>query len=414
MNTLRCFFLLALAGLPLRQATAADGYIYLNVSLKFILHPADGLRPRLERNNPATRITDEAINTAIADANRFLASYGRGYRLRVVEMLNVGGLNQDHSNQPKTKPGYYAVQSTDDNPLTFSYPAGYVNPRGEKPATGPLIDVLDQNARSTAQTKLDFKWNDHAVNVFVPSDWAGGGGIFPEWGDAAGFGLFEGWLFLHELGHYFNMSHTFPDDEVADTLVDPSNVSQEAIAQSFYGKGYWACTAAEQAIINTEYYLRGRNSIAAANNTPPNDVLSSSTYSLLPAAEQQLVDDVFFNLMSYYDPPRRNQFVTRLTEGQADRMTDAANDPRRHSVSGYTRFVALNGLDTLPFSIPNPGTASGLPLRTVGAAAARAATATGDDEILLLRPGSYNEQLTIATPCTLRATRKGPVVIGKP
>jgi hypothetical protein len=50
----------------------------------------------------------------------------------------------------------------------------------------------------------------------------------------------------------------------------------------------------------------------------------------------------------------------------------------------------------------------------VGTAVVRAAGTTGDDEILLLRPGNYNEQLPIATPCTLRATRQGPVVIGKP
>jgi hypothetical protein len=412
MKLIRYLVLLGLALLP--QASAADGFIYLNVSVKFILHPADGLRPRFNRNDPASRITDDQINTAITDANRFLASYQRGYRLRVVEMLNIGGLNQDHGNQPKTKPGYYAIQSTDANPLTFSYPAGYVNPRGETPATGPLIDVLDQNARSTAATKLDFKWNDSAVNIFVPSDWHGGGGIFPDWGDAAGFGLFEGWLFLHELGHYYNLNHTFDDDSVADTLVDPSNVSQDAIAQQFYGKDYNSCSAAERTVVNTEYYLRGRNSIAAANNTPPNDVLSSSTYSLLPASERQLVDDVFFNIMSYYDPPRRNEFVTRMTEGQANRLTDAANGPRHHTVSGYTRHLATNGADTIFLSIPNSGTSSGLPLRTVGTAVVRAAGTTGDDEILLLRPGNYNEQLTIATPCTLRATRQGPVVIGKP
>ena len=293
--------------------------------MKFILHPDDGLRPRWDRDNPATRITDAQIDTAIDDANSFLASYGRGYRLRVVEMLNIGGLNQDHSNQPNTKPGYYAIQTSASNTLAFFYPDGYVNPLGETPLTGPLIDVLDQNARSTAATRLDFKWNDHAVNVFVPSDWRGGGGIAPDWGDAAGFGVFEGWLFLHELGHYYNLIHTFGEDGVADTLVDPASVSQEAIAQELYSKSYSDCSAAELAVVDAEYYRRARNSIAAANNTPPNDVLSSSTYSLLPPSEQQLVDDVFFNIMSYYDPPHRNQFVTRMTEGQADRMTDAAN-----------------------------------------------------------------------------------------
>jgi hypothetical protein len=416
MNILRYIALLVLVVLPLAPVIAADGFVYLNVSIKFILHPADGLRPRVDRNNPATRITDDQINASITDANRFLASYGRGYRLRVVELLDIGGLNQNHDNQPRTKPGYYAIQSTKANLITFYYPSGYVNPDGQSPTTGPLIDVLDQNARSTATTKLDFKWNDYAVNVFVPSDWAGGGGISPDWGDAAGFGVFEGWLFLHELGHYYNLIHTFGEDGVADTLVDPALAadSQDAIAQLFYGKNYNNCTAAEQAVVNTEYYLRNRNNIAAANNTPPNDVLSSSTYSLLPASEQEMVDDVFFNIMSYYDPPRRNQFVTRMTEGQADRLADAANSSRHHTVSGYTRHLAINGSDTIIFGLPNWGTGSALPMRTVATAVVRAAAAPGDDEILLLRPGNYNEQLTISTPCTLRATRKGSAVIGRP
>ena len=220
-------------------------------------------------------------------------------------------------------------------------------------------------------------------------------------------------MFLHELGHYYDLIHSFGDDEVADTLVDPNSVSMDAIATEFYGLLYKNCTDAQKATVDTEYYVRGRNSIAAANNTAPNDVLSASVWSQLPASEQQWVDDKFFNLMSYNDPPHRNTLVTRMTEGQADRLTDAANSSRHHTMSGYTRFVAITGWDEF-LGITNSGTTSTFPIRHVAAAAARAGTTPGDDEILLLRPGNYDEQITISTPCTLRATRKGPAVIGKP
>ena len=394
-------------------SVASAGLVYINVSVKLIAHPADGDRPRLNPANANTRVTDASINQAVADANSFLAAYQRGIRIRIMETKTIGGLGLQHSNSTRTQPGYYAVQTSDTAPLTFLYPTGYTNPAGQAVTSGPLIDVLDQNARSTAATKLAFQWNDQAVNIFVPSGWGGGGGIFPNSGNAAGFGYFEGWLFLHELGHYFNLQHTFDStDYVADTLVDPNSADQDTIAQELFGAGYGGITADQQTSVNTEFYLRARNSIAAANNTAPNDVLSSSTYSLLPATEQQLVDDVFFNIMSYYDAYRRNQFVTRMTEGQADRMTDAMNDVRRPGVSGYTRFVALTGANTL-FGLTNTGLNSVLPVRTVTAALQRAAGG-GDDEIILLRPGHYNETGRFNTPCTLRATRKGSGVIGAP
>jgi len=42
-----------------------------------------------------------------------------------------------------------------------------------------------------------------------------------------------------------------------------------------------------------------------------------------------------------------------------------------------------------------------------------AATATSGN-IVMIRPGNYDEQFTISKPVTLRATRSGWVTIGKP
>ena len=94
-----------------------------------------------------------------------------------------------------------------------------------------------------------------------------------------------------------------------------------------------------------------------------------------------------------------------LSEGQLDRWSDAANSYRRGTVSGSTLNVAIVGSDA------NSGLISAAPKRTV-ASAVQAAQPSGGD-IVLMRPGSYNERLTIRRPIALRATRLGAVTIGR-
>ena len=92
----------------------------------------------------------------------------------------------------------------------------------------------------------------------------------------------------------------------------------------------------------------------------------------------------------------------RMTSDQLDRWTDAANSPRNQVATGHTRFVDR----------ANAGVQSGtstLPYRTV-ATGITAASASGSD-IVLIRPGNYNEPQTITKAVTLRATR-GNAVIG--
>jgi nitrous oxidase accessory protein NosD len=42
------------------------------------------------------------------------------------------------------------------------------------------------------------------------------------------------------------------------------------------------------------------------------------------------------------------------------------------------------------------------------------ASAAGGGDIVLVRPGNYNKEITINKPVTLRATRAGGATIGKP
>jgi hypothetical protein len=122
-------------------------------------------------------------------------------------------------------------------------------------------------------------------------------------------------------------------------------------------------------------------------------------YASLSTTQQRQVDDTFFNIMSYHNATTKNQVENVMTELQLDLHADTANSYRRAFVTGTTVFVSPFGFDLFP------GTASGLPKRTV-------ASAAGTD-IVLLRPGSYPESLTISQPVTLRATREGPATIGK-
>ena len=120
----------------------------------------------------------------------------------------------------------------------------------------------------------------------------------------------------------------------------------------------------------------------------------------LTPPELKLVEDTFYNNMSYH--PGTNQ--VRLTELQLHKWTDFANGARLPVMGGRTRFVSTLGVNS------GAGTVSTAPLRTVSYAAGVAAA--GQD-ILLLRQGSYNEQLTINKALTLRATRNGWATIGQ-
>lgn len=99
--------------------------------------------------------------------------------------------------------------------------------------------------------------------------------------------------------------------------------------------------------------------------------------------------------------------LTRLTEGQLDRWTEGVDEyySRKKVRDGRTIFVDLKrhkrsgslGTSTYPFVSVN---------HAIGAA-----NSDGGD-IILLKPGAYDEPVTISKPLTLRATRKGQASIG--
>jgi hypothetical protein len=122
------------------------------------------------------------------------------------------------------------------------------------------------------------------------------------------------------------------------------------------------------------------------------------------APEQQAVDNTYFNVMSYHESKTKDAVENRMTEGLLDRIADTANTTRRNTVSGRTWFVRPGGL---PVGLGT--SASEFQLLSLGLIAA---DPTGGD-IVLLRPGQYNEPMTISKPIVLLSTRAGSATIGR-
>lgn len=324
-------FLVALSG----TVSPAAAQLEWRVSVKFILDDG-GNRPAAD----GALSSDAEVQAQITTGNQILDAAGRGYRLRLTEIVDLSGVDEWFD-----------------------------------------VDVVENKGGLEGAAEADpatYAWRTNAINIYINGHSSSGVCSFPTiLGEDIIF-LGQGvrdTTILHEIGHFMNLCHTqgcicgscdpgaFLDecnrtpgnDEVADTLPDLECWNRDDIAQ-------WTF---------------------------------SMNYSALPVGLQALVDDVFFNVMSYHGTR------DRLTNDQMDRATDASNDARVSVTNGRTRFVDLDGNALLQFG------SAGLPFVSVTGGVT---DASGGD-IVLVRAGTYNETLTITKPVTLRASR-GVVRIG--
>lgn len=361
---------LAAAGLLIPSAALASPYIEIKVSVKVIVDPFTLARPTIEPGSTEV-VNFTRVDSMIYRANEALLSgTWRGYRF-VLDQFEAIGFYCPALSCSNENPSYYFGDqfSTDESLLAFE---------------------------TAAMAHSAYLWRYDAVNVYV-NQGKGNGAVssFPfapnrshhvtvvgsEAFDPDFSPNFLATLFHHELGHYFDLAHPnakttaqccdiavlcFPEDGdgIEDTLPDNPCYDLESLSLFRYGVYYAA----------------------------------------LNAAQRDSIDNIWTNNMTYMHPSQ-NYGVTimdRLTEKQLDRWTDTANGVRVWVASGRTRFVEPclgcggSGTSTDPYGSVFQGHLNAV-----------------DGDILLLRPGLYDEALILDKRVTLRATRTGPAMIGQ-
>ena len=353
----------------LAAAPSHAQYVWINVSFKAVLNPTNGTR--------FYPFTVDDIDAGIARMNATLATYQRGYRVRRVGPLyDVGGIG-DTTGPSK----WYSANPRDPYPPN-------TNVRNQ--------EQMDSEARGNPAV---YRWNPNALNYYVVAGFGpsltdsngvavgqpAGEGAFP----SAGFQIVtlgtvhSDLVILHETGHWLELYHTH-----GNCVRDNSNACGTAancnVAAPFFGWRLGDDGIADTLPVQAgDFCFTSRDNVAAANY--------GVAYSFCTAEQQNLVDDTYLNLMAY----GFNKVLDRLTPQQLDKWTRYANIERSFAMSGRTRFVSPTGSDG------NTGLVGTSPKRTVFNAVS--ASSVGGGDIVLLRPGSYNELITINRPVTLRA-----------
>jgi hypothetical protein len=249
---------------------------------------------------------DAQIERAIAAANAILVASGADWQLELSEVVNLTGLSQ-----------WYGIEGHVSRTLEFQ--------------------AMNDPSR--------YAWRDDAINLYVTRliDWRG----FCSIPDASGntdiiiinndawfispaplplatlpeeddLDLAAGYLWLHEIGHYFNLCHTqgcccgFVCGQDQDPTRDP--LDDDDVADTFEDLECWG----EDEIANWAF---------------------DSDYADLSIDGQQQVDDTLLNVMSYHREEIFAADTAVLTEGQLARMDVemAASNGRRSHVMTWPR-----------------------------------------------------------------------------
>lgn len=324
-------------GLALGLLGSSTASLYADVtvrlSVKFILS-STGTHPS---GNAGTLALFQA---EVDRGNAILAATGRGYRMQIVESFDI---------QPTAPAGQ---------------PANY------------WFDLPARSNRSTFENaavanQALWRWSTTAINFHVNGSSSGqcsfvGNGNSISLGDNIGAGTV-----LHEIGHFFNLSHTHAGDYGDNPSTPP------------YSAGDLADGDGLVQTANDNPNITNHDQLCVA--------LFGHNYAAATAGERLAVDSSYENVMSYHNEDQ-------LLPIQMDIWTQNANVGRINFVNGRTWFVSTGGNDTF-----FPGTSASLPFATVNRAVT--AVSSGND-IILLRGGNFARPTggTITKACTLRAS----------
>ena len=341
MNSI-IWILFLIGGVWLLTGPQACAEINVRISVKAVINPATGMR------QPG--VSEATFTNTVNGMNTTLSNLGRGYKIQWDgTLINVGAAGQFNSGPS----AYYDIN--------FRTNSG-------------MKAVLENDAMNNP---VVFQWDANAINIYVTRYGGANWNVcsFPNehiiiLNGVAGYA--SSTTVLHEIGHYFNLSHTMNGQKFLNS--DDSACTNKCDCAVLVGGGGdgVADTKLDHECWDTI------DKVAQGNFGLNADQLTTS----------QLIDvnRIWGNVMSYHG--RHNPNVQILTPDQLDRWTDTGNGTRRHVVTGTTVFVDKNNLCVLPlgnsrclgYGGPFPSVADGL-------------NAAGRRDIVLIRSGTYSESL---------------------
>lgn len=330
--------LLAVLALAFLPAASVPAQILWRVSIKQIIHPITGVEGCTDWATQADAVQ------GIAEANAILNTTGRGVQLVLTDYTPVPNANN-----------FAMLAPTPEN-----------------------VGIIEDYARAN-----NYGWRNDAVNVYLTQ--AAGGFIgycsFP--GDsrstiilACTGGRTRGELLLHEIGHFFDLAHTFNGSTCCDRTVTAN------CAHAFSPTGILGDLIPD---LSCDF---------------PDEIATNRfgrTVAQLNAAELALFNVTYRNLMTYHP------VTVQLSEIQNDVAAITANTVRANAAQGRTRFVSNFGF------VFGAGNRTSPSLPSIGQAVA---VATAGDA-LVIHSGIYNEPQTITKTLTIHPSR-GAVTIGTP